>query len=107
VRIQCLDKYNAWHRRRELAVNEVASSSRARCKRGGQHNQSRKGYADGTGINRSLARMRRKLTWKVKTSQDFLSAQPISQGDAAGGRESRNLALVARKFMFNGGPKKR
>jgi hypothetical protein len=51
--------------------------------------------------------MRRKLTWKVKTSQDFLSAQPISQGDAAGGRENRNLALVARKFMFNGGPKKR
>jgi hypothetical protein len=47
--------------------------------------------------------MRRKLTWKVKTSQDFLSAQqPISQGDAAGGRESRNLALVARKFTFNG-----
>ena len=38
----------------------------------------------------------------MKTSQDFLSAQPISQGDAAGGRESRNLALVARKFMFNG-----
>jgi hypothetical protein len=38
----------------------------------------------------------------VKTSQDFLSAQPISQGDAAGGRESRNLALVAREFMFNG-----
>jgi hypothetical protein len=51
-----------------------------------QHNQSRRGYADGTGINRSLARMR----------------------DAAGGRESRNLARVARKFMFNGWwPKKR
>jgi hypothetical protein len=31
--------------------------------------------------------------------EDFLSAQPIFQGDAAGGREARNLA---RKFMFHG-----